>query len=526
MLYVSILLELLRTRPALTVWIAAGAQAAVWVLVPALFYSGPPGNLPTLLAVGHEFQLGTYLGPPLAFWLAEVAFRLTGRSLFAVYALSQICVVVTYWAVFRLGRVIVGVQQAAMAVLLMIGISTITAATPEFGPAVLAMPLWALALLHYWLVVEEKRSGYAIALAADVGLILLTTYAGAVLVGLLVLFTCVSPRTRPKLRSADLWPAGIVAALLLIPHVYWIVKTNDEFFQIFGRLRAAESVSGNFTAWLRQLLLLLGAHAGLIVLVGIVIGFPWTKDGPAPVIARRAVDPFARQFVYFFATMPALLATVVGVVAGLPGPVGGIAPLVLLSGLAVVIAAGDAIALTHQRVAIAAWFGLLLVPPALAVLALLVFPWFGLDLAINQPADAMARFFADSFQRRVGKELPIVAGEPRTAALIGLAASRPSLYLDATPAHSPWVSSRDVATKGAIVVWPTTDTAGAPPPEIKERFPDIVPEVPRAFERAVQGRLPLLRIGWALIRPQAPPDPATPAALLPPAAEPKPNPKP
>jgi hypothetical protein len=59
-----------------------------------------------------------------------------------------------------------------------------------------------------------------------------------------------------------------------------------------------------------------------------------------------------------------------------------------------------------------------------------------------------------------------------------------------------------IRSKGAIVVWPTTDTAGAPPAAIKERFPDLVPEVPRAFERPVQGRLPLLRIGWAVIRPQ------------------------
>jgi hypothetical protein len=56
------------------------------------------------------------------------------------------------------------------------------------------------------------------------------------------------------------------------------------------------------------------------------------------------------------------------------------------------------------------------------------------------------------------------------------------------------------------VLWPTTDTAGTPPEAIKQDFPDIVPEVPRAFERSVQGRLPLLRIGWALIRPQPPPD--------------------
>src|SRR5580704_898677 len=393
MLYVSILVELLRSRPALAVWIAAGAQAAVWTLIPELFYAGPPGNLPAVLAVGHEFQLGTYLGPPFAFWLAEVVFRLTGRSLPALYLLSQVCVVATYWAVFQLGRAIVGAQQAAIAVLLMVGISTFTVATPEFGPVILAMPIWALTLLHYWLVVAEKQPRYAIALAVDVGLILLTTYAGAALVGLLLLFTCVNARARPLLRSFDLLPAGAVAAVLLIPHIYWIVKTNEELFRIFGRLRAAESVTGNLTAWLRQLLVLLGAHAGLIVLVGIVIGFPWTKYQPAPVIARRSVEPFARQFVYFFAIMPALLATVAGVVAGLPGPVGGIAPLVVLSGLAVVIAAGDAIALSHQRIAIAAWFGLLFVPPALALLALLILPWFGIDLAINQPAEAMARFF-------------------------------------------------------------------------------------------------------------------------------------
>ena len=86
MLYVSIFVELLRSRPALAVWLAALAQALLWTLVPTLFYPGPPGDVPNVLAVGHEFQLGTYLGPPLAFWLAEVAFELTGRSLFGVYA--------------------------------------------------------------------------------------------------------------------------------------------------------------------------------------------------------------------------------------------------------------------------------------------------------------------------------------------------------------------------------------------------------------------------------------------------------
>jgi hypothetical protein len=115
--------------------------------------------------------------------------------------------------------------------------------------------------------------------------------------------------------------------------------------------------------------------------------------------------------------------------------------------------------------------------------------------------------------------LAIVAGDPRTAALVALGApSRPSLYLDATPARSPWVTPDAVRAKGAIVVWPTTDTAGTPPADIREHFPDLVPEVPRAFARAVQGRLPLIRIGWGVIRPQSEPPAPPPAA----ASEPKP----
>ena len=97
----------------------------------------------------------------------------------------------------------------------------------------------------------------------------------------------------------------------------------------------------------------------------------------------------------------------------------------------------------------------------------------------------------------------IVAGDQRLASLIALyARGRPSLYLDSAPDRTPWVTAEELQRDGAIVVWPTTDTAGAPPPEIKARFPDLVPEVPRAFDYPVQGRLPLLRIGWGMLRPQ------------------------
>ena len=140
MLYVSLIFESLRARPRQLFWTAALSQATLWTLLPTLFYSSPPGEMPIVLAIGHEFQLGSDRGPPLAFWLAEIAYRLSG-SMAGVYLLSQACVVATLMGIFALGRSTVGTAQAVLAVLLMIGVIAMSVPTPEFGPAILAMPI-------------------------------------------------------------------------------------------------------------------------------------------------------------------------------------------------------------------------------------------------------------------------------------------------------------------------------------------------------------------------------------------------
>ncbi len=185
--YVSLLIEFLRGRPSVVFWTVALTQAALWTLIPALFYSAPPGDVPLLLAVGHEFVLGSYLGPPLAFWLGEIAFKVAGS--FGLYALAQACIVIAYWAVFALGCGIVGTRHAVLAVLLMVGIAAFTVPSPNFGPAILAAPLWALALLYYWRAVGEGRRGYWFLLALDLGLLLLASYAGLILLALMIAFT-------------------------------------------------------------------------------------------------------------------------------------------------------------------------------------------------------------------------------------------------------------------------------------------------------------------------------------------------
>jgi hypothetical protein len=224
---------------------------------------------------------------------------------------------------------------------------------------------------------------------------------------------------------------------------------------------------------------------------------------PAPAFEREPPPPLAKAYIYYFALVPALVSTVLAVVFDVPIPFGKAAPLVVFSGLAVVVAAGDVIHLYRQRIVGVAWLALLAAPLAVTLAAVALGPWtLALDLETGRPAIAMADFFTDSFNRRTGRPLRIVAGDIDNAGLVAaFSPDRPSLYLVAAPERTPWVAEKDIRENGAVVIWPSLDTAGTPPAAISARFPDLVPEVPRSFERPVQGRLPLLRIGWALIRP-------------------------
>ncbi len=507
MYYVPLYIEVLRSRPVLVFWLAALAQALIWLVVPLVFYAAPPGDLPQVLAIGHEFTFrgDIGIGPPLAYWLAEIVFRIAG--LFGVYLLAQICVVTTYWCVFALGSAMLGQAQGAMAVLLMVGISLFTVPTPDFGPSVLATALWAVVLLQYYRVMMQgdRRAWYALGAAAAV--LLLTSEAALILLGVLALFTALTKRVSTALVPVEPWQGSVGLAPFLFLHLFWLAAASNGWAPALERLLSARAGAGNTTAWLRLLSALVLAHAGVAVLVVLASGWPHLHVSRAPAIIRPRLNPFAVNFIKVVLVVPALLTTIIAVLVEQTSPIGGAAPLLVLSGIAVIIAAGDSIELSHQSILGYAWAGLLITPAIFIPVVMILFPWtIGTDLKVGQPAAEMGRFFGDSFQRRTGHPLTVVSGDVRTASLIALAApSRPSVYFDADPERSPWVTPDDIRAKGAIVVWLTADTNPDPPADIKARFPDLVPEVPRAFDRPVQGRLPLLRIGWGMIRPASAP---------------------
>jgi hypothetical protein len=320
-----------------------------------------------------------------------------------------------------------------------------------------------------------------------------------------VLFVVATARGRDRLRGLGPWGAAAVVVLVNLPHIYWLTRSGFNPLPHLAALPGLIVADKRLAAWANLLLVLLVGHAGLVVLMLVAGGLFEGRRTAAPAIEREPIDAFAKNFVFFFAIVPAFVATLIAVLFGLPAPIGSAGPLVVLSGLAVIVAAGDLIRLYRQRTTALVWLGLLVVPPAVIVAATVTLPWAAaVDLEVSKPADAMGQFFTETFRRRTGKALAIVIGDTRTAGLVAFASpDRPSLLIDGSRERAPWMPDEALRQNGAIVTWTATDNAGTPPAALKARFPDLVPEVPRSFDRSVQGRLPLLRIGWAVIRPVA-----------------------
>jgi Dolichyl-phosphate-mannose-protein mannosyltransferase len=502
MRFTSLVVELIRARPRLVVWIVVLAQAGLWLILPMLLYPSPPGDVATVLAFGREYQVGTWLGPPLAFWLADIAFRAAGNTMFGVYLLAQACAVVTFWIYYQLARTIIGGQQAVLAVLLSMTVVAFSSPGVEFGPLVLARPLWALLLLHSWQLIGQNRRNAWFAWSIEAGLLLLTTSAAPGLLLLLAGFAVATPRGRRVLMSLDPLYALLVIVVLVLPYLIWLLRADALAMPPWP---AISDLGARALQWGELLIGLVLAMSAIVLLAILNSGWFARHAEEAPIIYRPPVDPLACDFVYFFAIAPALLGSFLAGLFNFDHVVGGAGVALLMSGLAVVVATGNLIHLRRQRVLRTVWAAALAAPALVAIATAVLLPWTGTgEVPTSLPAKTIASFFGDNFERRTNQRLRAVAGDPQLASFIAMSRGRPHLLLDATPERTPWLSVAKFNQTGGVVVWRASDTSGTPPPEIAQRFPGLVPEVPRAFEWMVNGRQPLLRVGWAIVRPKAP----------------------
>jgi hypothetical protein len=319
---------------------------------------------------------------------------------------------------------------------------------------------------------------------------------------------------------------AVVCFVALLPHLMWLAQAHaaaplggDGAVGPWPRIGAA------FAFMFGQA----GLHLGLVVVAGLALLPRIPLQGEPAAVELAAPSGFDRSLIVAAAVLPSLLVAAGSVFGWFNiGAYTGSA-LVAFSGLALVASLPTRIALRAPRLAVAAWL-LVLCGVPIGYTASLYTKGYGSGPMPTElyPARALSGAMQTVWKSRTPRPLDSVTGSAQQAGYVALYATpRPSVFVDADPGKSPWMTPQRLKQFGTLVVW-TTD---------EFRRTD---ELPPPYRAALAGTTPIFgtmvlplgggklkAYGWAMILPEGTvpiPPPAKPAP--PPAAVPRPQPAP
>ncbi|RED32628.1 dolichyl-phosphate-mannose-protein mannosyltransferase [Rhodopseudomonas thermotolerans] len=512
-------MEMLRNRPQrLLLWVL-GLYGTLW-FVSAVSFTGLPAVGYEMALFGNELQGGYWKYPPLAPWLTELASLATGRWNGAQLLLALGSALMTLALLWRLGAAIVGGTGATLAVALTILIGCFGPQVTAYDPAIASLPFGvAVVLLYRKAIFQEARSNW-IALGVTSALLIAANHAGAALILVLAGHLLLTADGRRRLLSAGPGIAAAACFVVLLPHLMWLAQANtasavpgDAAGPLWPRVGTA------FAFVFGQV----GLNLGLIVIAGLALIPRLPLQGEPAGLDLTAPSRFDRSLLLSVAVLPSLLVAIGSVFGWFSiGAYTGSA-LIAFSGLALVALLPAHLTIRAPRLAVAAWLLVLFgVPIGYATSTYSRAYGSGPVPTELYPARALSTAMQSVWKSRTTRPLDIVTGSTREAGFVAAYASpRPSVFIDADFAKSPWITPQRLKQSGTLVVWTTDEFSRTDvlPPPYRAALGDTPPLIGTMVLPLGGGKLKAY--GWAMIAPEgvvvpAPASPTPPAQAAPP----------
>ena len=199
----------------------------VWTLVPTLSNSNLPLDTIEALAWGSNLEWGFNKHPPMSAFMVEIFYKIFGTQDWAYYFLSQIFVIIGFFAVYKLSEEFFKNKSYSLfSVLLLEGIYFYNFTTPEFNVNVCQIPFWALSVYFTWRCIKFDKTIDYIFLGLFIGLGILSKYLFIYLaIGIKLLFIFIILKGK-KIKFRNYFVAGPIALLILLPHIFWLIDNN------------------------------------------------------------------------------------------------------------------------------------------------------------------------------------------------------------------------------------------------------------------------------------------------------------
>ncbi|MBB1093283.1 glycosyltransferase family 39 protein [Rhodopseudomonas palustris] len=493
-------LQILRNEPRrLLLWIL-GIYGGLWFAAAISFPSLPAVSYEMAL-FGKELEAGYWKYPPLAPWLTEIAALLTGRWDGSQLVLSIGSALAALVLVWRLGAGIVGHSGATLAVALTILIGCFGPQVTAFDPAIASLPLVVAAVALYRKAVLGQARWSWVGLGIVCALLANANHAGFALMLVLIGHLLLTREGRRHLLTAGPAIAALACFVVLLPHLMWLAQMNAAG-TLTPVVHASDLLSRIATAF-AFVFGQAGLHLGLI-LVAVLAMLPRVPlQGEPAVLQLEAPTGFDRSLILAAAFVPSLLVAAGSVVGWFTiGAYTGSA-LVALSGLALVLLLPPQIVLRAPRLAVVVWLLVLIGVPFGATASIYSKAYGSGPLPTElYPARALSNAMQAVWKSRTTRPLDIVTGSTRQAGFVALTASpRPSVFIDADFAKSPWITPDRLKQSGTLVVWSTDEFARTD--EIPAPYRSALGAAAPLFGTMVLplGRGKLKAYGWAMIAP-------------------------
>ena len=130
----------------------------IWTTIPTFTNNNLPLDTIEALAWGSNLDWGFNKHPPMSAFLVEIFYQFFGAQDWAYYLLSQICVVISFFVVFKFAENFFENKVfCLLSVLLLEGIYFYNFTTPEFNVNVCLMSFWGLTVLYLWKGFKDNK---------------------------------------------------------------------------------------------------------------------------------------------------------------------------------------------------------------------------------------------------------------------------------------------------------------------------------------------------------------------------------
>ena len=235
---------------------------AIWVLVPSITNHNLPLDTIEALAWGSNLDWGFNKHPPLSAFAVEVFYQIFGSQDWAYYFLSQICVVTSFFVVWKFSEYFFQNKiYSLIAILLLEGIYFYNYTTPEFNVYVCELAFWALTVYYCWKGFEKNDYASWLLFGFFSGLGVLSHYLFIYLLcamDVFFIYLIINKKINFKCLISY-----VPFLLVLLPHLIWLTENN--YITITYALHRTGLSEPNFLDHFIHPLIFLGKQIGILV---------------------------------------------------------------------------------------------------------------------------------------------------------------------------------------------------------------------------------------------------------------------